>query len=151
MRPRFATVLSALLLCAICASASGGPPLREPLPQGVVISWPDGVGVIEAPGSSAADLRAPSAEIALIRAERLARERAAERIKAALASLPGARTGQLPKDLDALIASAQVAAIDYGASGSVSLRLSLKLPGLLPPDQDRHEKKGKRGGSKGAP
>jgi hypothetical protein len=150
MRPRFAIVLSALLVSLWALSTSGSPPLRESLPQGVVISWPD--GVIEAPGSSAADLRAPSAEIALIRAERLARERAAERMKAALAGLPGARTGQLPKDLDTLVASAQVAAIDYGASGSVSLRLSLKLPGLLPPDKnDRNDKKGKSSGHRGAP
>lgn len=133
MRPLLAIALSALLLAFSTPGALAGPPAREPLPQGVVISWPDGVGVIEAPGSSAADLRAPSAEVALIRAERLARERATERMKAALSSLPRARLGQLPQDLDALLATAQVAAIDYGASGSVSLRLSLKLPGLLPP------------------
>lgn len=96
---------------------------------GVTVDWQR--GVIEASASAAADLYAASADVARLKAERLARSRAEERLRRALTALRGdsrlvARVGPTPASaLD--IHSAQVRFIEYGSNGSVVLRLSLPL------------------------
>lgn len=96
---------------------------------GVTVDWQR--GVLEASASAAADLYAASADVARLKAERLARSRAEERLRRALTALRGdsrlvARVGPMPASaLD--IHSAQVRFIEYGSNGSVVLRLSLPL------------------------
>jgi hypothetical protein len=82
---------------------------------------------LEATGAAAADLRAPSAEIARVRAERTARGRAEQRLRAALQ--------QLVPTLDeaacaARLAQAQVSSVRYGSDGTVELRVWLSVDGL---------------------
>lgn len=114
-------------------SASAKSASRVALQPGVWVDWER--GVLEAAGSCAADLFAASADVARIKSERLARLRAEERLRKALASLAhddkqrahltahgGAE--QVAK-LDP--AQARVLAVDYASSGSVSLRLELPL------------------------
>lgn len=107
------------------------------LMPGAWVSWE--LGAIEATGSSAADLFAPSADVARIKAERLARLRATERLRKALTQLcqdekqrshlaPFGGAEQVAK-LD--VERARVLTIDHASSGSVSLRLSLPL--TVPP------------------
>jgi hypothetical protein len=94
-------------------------------------------GVLEAAGSAAADLFSASAEIARLKAERLARLRAEERLRKALQTLAQdeKQRGRLqpfggPEAVSRLDPTqARVLVIDYGASGSVSLRLELPLAG----------------------
>lgn len=122
------------------AGAPAGPAARKPEPvseslPGVVVDWER--GQLLAPGSCAADLYAASADVARTKAERLARLRAEERLRKALAVLDKDKGKDHKKRLAALGAPAQlteldpararVAAIEYGASGSVSLRLALDL------------------------
>ena len=122
------------------AGAPAGPAARKPEPvaeslPGVVVDWER--GQLLSPGSCAADLYAASADVARTKAERLARLRAEERLRKALAILDKDKGKDHKKRLAALGAPAQlteldpararVAAIEYGANGSVSLRLALDL------------------------
>lgn len=96
---------------------------------GVTVDWQR--GVLEASASAAADLYAASVDVARLKAERLARARAEERLRRAVAALHSdarltARLGSAgPAALD--VRSAEVRFIDYGSNGSVVLRLSLAL------------------------
>ncbi len=107
---------------------------------GVVVNWE--LGVLEASGSCAADLYAPSADVARIKAERLARLRAEEKLRKGLQLLSGdakLRAQLAPyggaEAVSHLDPSGAVqSAVDYGAAGSVSLRLRLPLnPPAKPP------------------
>jgi hypothetical protein len=80
--------------------------------------------LLEAAGVAAADLRAPSASIARVKAERSARTQAEAKLKAALEEL-GAK-----KDVDKLIEAATVVDERFGTDGSVELRLRLSTEGL---------------------
>lgn len=113
---------------------------RVQLMPGAWVNWEQ--GFIEAAGSSAADLFAPSADIARIKTERLARLRATERLRKAIAQLcqdekqrahlaPFGGAEQVAR-LD--VERARVLTIDHAASGSVSLRLSLPLTAPPPAD-----------------
>ncbi len=116
----------------------------EQLASGVRIDWD--AGTVEAEGRCAADPRAPSAEVARIKAERIARERAREQMKKALVALPGARwpSRPVPAALDPILEGAETVATELGSNGSVSLRLRLKLSALptppLPPRQEGQKK-----------
>lgn len=95
---------------------------------GVSVDWQR--GVIEASASAAADLYAASADVARLKAERLARARAEDRLRRALTGLRSdprllARVPAGPSALD--VSRATVSFIDYGSNGSVVLRLSLPL------------------------
>jgi len=81
---------------------------------------------LEASGAAAADPRAPSADIARVKAERLARAEAAQKLRRGLSALGwhGDET-TLQKLLDGA-----TAAPDYGADGSVTLVLSISTEGL---------------------
>jgi hypothetical protein len=73
-------------------------------------------------GAAAADLRAPSAAIARVKAERQARAQAERRIVAALVELGDSR------ELDTLnkeVAEAKISDERYGSDGSVELTLTL--------------------------
>lgn len=106
---------------------------RVALQPGVWVDWER--GVLEAAGSCAADLFAASADVARIKAERLARLRAEERLRKALASLGHddkgrthlAAYGGVEQVAKLDPAKARVLAVDYASSGSVSLRLELPM------------------------
>lgn len=99
-------------------------------------------GSIDAVASAAADLYAASADIARTKAERLARSRAEERLRKALANVVRSDGHRLSayggvervKALDP--ARAQQLSVEYGSTGSVTvkLRLSLREPPPSPPD-----------------
>ncbi len=108
---------------------------------GVQIDW--GRSVMVATASCAADLFAPSAEIARLKAERLARMRAEQRLRKALQLMSREPRfhGKVAADVLAQLdpAQAQVVHIEYAATGSISLRLELaltappKAPAAAPP------------------
>jgi hypothetical protein len=79
-------------------------------------------GRLEAEAAAAADLRAPSAGVARIKAERTARARAEKKLEAALRHL------KCKLDEPALrkaLESAEVADVTWGSDGSVQLKLTL--------------------------
>ena len=83
--------------------------------------------VLTASGAAAADLRAPTAAIARVKAERQARTQAEKKIIAALVELGDAA------DLETLnkqVADAKVADERYGSDGSVQLTLTLATEDL---------------------
>jgi hypothetical protein len=91
-----------------------------------------------ADGAAAADLRAPTAAIARVKAERQARARAEKKIVAALVELGDTR------DLEALgneVAAAKISDERYGSDGSVELTLTLATEDL--PLKPHHRKKAK--------
>jgi hypothetical protein len=77
---------------------------------------------LQARGAAAADLRAPSAAIARVKAERQARERAEKKLAAALKEL-GHKSPDILKN--AVIFDEQ-----FGSDGSVELVLQLDTTGL---------------------
>jgi hypothetical protein len=82
---------------------------------------------LTASGAAAADLRAPTATIARVKAERQARTAAEKKIVAALVELGDAA------DLEGLnkqVADAKVGDVRYGSDGSVQLTLTLATDGL---------------------
>jgi hypothetical protein len=81
---------------------------------------------LEAVGAAAGDLRAPSAEIGRIRAERTARARAEARLAAALDELK-ALTDE--GERKAKLATAE-SKVRYGSDGSVEVKLTLSLRGV---------------------
>ena len=91
--------------------------------------------MVTARGQAAADMRAPTAAIARVKAERQARTQAEKKIVAALVELGDTR------DLDELnkqLADAKVSDERYGSDGSVELTLSLSTEEL--PLKTRHKK-----------
>ena len=75
--------------------------------------------LLSAKGVAAADLRAPSAAIARVKAERQARERAEKKLAAALKELG------YKKAPDELLKKAEVSDEQYGSDGSIELLLKL--------------------------
>ncbi len=117
---------------------------------GVTVDWQR--GVIEASASAAADLYAASADVARLKAERLARARAEDRLRRALAGMRAeprllARVPAGPAALD--VSRATVSHIDYGSNGSVVLRISLPLSVLPPPAERDKRAAGPDGGTHG--
>ena len=86
---------------------------------------------VAAHGVAAADLRAPTAAIARVKAERQARAAAEKKIAAALVELGD--THDL-EELDKQLADAKISDERYGSDGSVTLTLSL-------PWSKRHKKR----------
>jgi hypothetical protein len=83
--------------------------------------------VVAARGAAAADLRAPTATIARVKAERQARAQAEKKLTAALVELGDTRElEQLQKQLEA----AKVSDERYGSDGSVELTLTLSTQDL---------------------
>ena len=73
--------------------------------------------LLKAQGAAAADVRAPSAAIARVKAERLARERAEKKLLAALKELGHKAADSLK--------NAQIVDEQFGSDGSVELTLTL--------------------------
>jgi len=130
-----------VLLCAGLAStgrpAAATPPAAattQSLGPGVQVDWSR--QILSAAGSCAADLFAASAEVARLEAERLARMRAEARLRKALQALGREPRfhGKVPAELLSRLepSQAQVAHIEYAATGSVSLRLELSLTAPAP-------------------
>lgn len=135
------------LLGTVSRSVGQGKPTEKPTERGAgsaVAGVPGTVlraerGVLEAVGSAAADLYAASAEVARLKAERLARVRAEERLKRALSVLrPDKRWTALPKGSGETapdVTRATVERVEYGVTGSVTMWLSLSL--IAAPRTDR--------------
>jgi hypothetical protein len=92
--------------------------------------------LVSARGAAAADLRAPTAAIARVKAERQARTAAEKKIAAALVELGDTRELD---ELNKQLADAKVSDERYGSDGSVELTLSLSTEDL--PLKTRHKKK----------
>jgi hypothetical protein len=91
---------------------------------------------VVARGAAAADLRAPTAAIARVKAERQARAAAEKKIVAALVELGDTRELE---ELNKQVADAKVSDERYGSDGSVELTLTLATDEL--PLKTRHKKK----------
>ena len=91
--------------------------------------------LVTARGVAAADLRAPTAAIARVKAERQARAAAEKKIVAALVELGDTRELD---ELNKQVAEAKVSDERYGSDGSVELTLSLDTDEL---PLKRHKKK----------
>src|SRR5437773_2562343 len=92
---------------------------------------------VTARGAAAADLRAPSASVARVKAERQARAQAEKKIAAALVELGDTR------DLETLnkqVAQAKVADERYGSDGSVELTLVLSTVDIDLKRPKRHKR-----------
>ena len=128
-------------LAPAASAASPATAALQSISPGVQIDWSR--SVLVATASCAADLFAPSAEIARLKAERLARMRAEQRLRKALQLLSREPRFHSKVAADVLAqldpAQAQVAHIEYAATGSISLRLELaltappKAPAAAPP------------------
>jgi hypothetical protein len=92
--------------------------------------------VVTAHGAAAADMRAPTATIARVKAERQARSMAEKKIVAALVELGDTRELD---ELNKQLADAKISDERYGSDGSVELTLSLSTEDL--PLKTRHKKK----------
>jgi hypothetical protein len=77
---------------------------------------------LEANGVAVADPRAPSADVARVKAERQARADANDKLRRALSALGNHD--------DAIVDKATTRTIDYGADGSVTLVLEVDTEGL---------------------
>jgi hypothetical protein len=80
-------------------------------------------------GAAAADIRAPSAQVARVKAERGARAQAERRIAAALVELGVKRSVE---ELGKLTAAAAISDERFGSDGSVELTLTLSTKGMIP-------------------
>ncbi|MSP62809.1 MAG: hypothetical protein EXR72_21245 [Myxococcales bacterium] len=119
------------LLLALLPSLAQAKPVIEKLGD-LTIDF--SAGTIEVRGAGAPDLRAPSAEIARLKAERTAREDAARRLKAGLAAIPTARLGcndPTGLTITAALKGAETKQIDWGSDGSVTLTLRVPLDSLF--------------------
>ena len=92
--------------------------------------------VVSAHGAAAADLRAPTAAIARVKAERQARAAAEKKIAAALVELGDTRELE---ELNKQLADAKIADERYGSDGSVELTLTLSTEEL--PLKPHHRKR----------
>ncbi len=82
---------------------------------------------LEARGAAAADPRTPSADVARVKAERLARADAGNKLQKGLSAL-GYRGDEAA--LKRLLETASASVPDYGADGSVAVVLSISTNGL---------------------
>ena len=117
----------ALLLCVLAAPAAVGR-------TGAMFDAE--AKMVTARGQAAADMRAPSAAIARVKAERQARAAAERKIVAALVELGDTRELD---ELNKQVADAKVSDERYGSDGSVELMLSLATDEL--PLKARHKRK----------
>jgi hypothetical protein len=85
------------------------------------------VHTLEARGAQAADLRAPSAAVARVKAERAARGQAEKQIAAALSELGDERSAA---ELNKTAAAATIKDERFGSDGSVELTLTLSTARL---------------------
>lgn len=119
---------------AATATAAGAGPIVERFgPARVDFS----AGTVSIEGAAAADLHAPNAGVARVRAERAARAIAARRLAAALADVSLSRVGckvrPAPATLDAAAARAPAERIEWSSDGSVALELRIPLADLAVP------------------
>jgi hypothetical protein len=121
--------VTALLLCVLAAPAAVGR---------TGATFDAETKALVAHGQAAADLRAPTAAIARVKAERQARATAEKKLAAALVELGDTRELE---ELNKQLAEAKVSDEHYGSDGSVELTLSLATDDL--PLKTRHKKKPK--------
>jgi hypothetical protein len=135
----------ALAACGALAAVLGAPAgaraesstLARPL-GGATVDWR--AGVVIARAGAAADLRLPGPENARPAAERQARKRAADILRAALPGLPlGGGRKPAPDKIEAAIGRAK-AEVEYQSNGGVLLALVVPfadLTGAAPPAGDK--------------
>ncbi len=117
------------LLCAVAVPALGEKP--QTLAPGVQVDFAQ--GRLVAVASCAADLYPPSADVARLKAERVARSRAEEKLRKALPILLRDHKAALSRfggtDVVAKLdpKNASIQRLDYGSTGSVVLWLALPL------------------------
>jgi hypothetical protein len=121
--------VTALLLCVLAAPVAVGR---------TGATFDAEAKALAARGQAAADLRAPTAAIARVKAERQARATAEKKIVAALVELGDTRELE---ELNKQIADAKLSDERYGSDGSVELTLTLATEDL--PLKTRHKKKPK--------
>src|SRR5207244_11190492 len=91
---------------------------------------------VSAHGGAAADFHMPSADAARPGAERRARAAAEAKLRAALQALPlGGRRKLVGADLDAALASAQAARVDYQSNGGALLTPHLMFKDVAAPNR----------------
>jgi hypothetical protein len=135
-RQHIALACMALAWLGAAASVAVAAPVTEPLGE-IAVDY--SAGTVEVPGTGAADMHAPNAQVGRLKAERTARAAAARRLLEALHALPRDKLGCDParaaaKELlvDPVVAQAQPAAIEWGSDGSVTLSFKLPLAALAP-------------------
>jgi hypothetical protein len=121
--------VTALLLCVLAAPAAVGR---------TGATFDAETKALVAHGQAAGDLRAPTAAIARVKAERQARATAEKKLAAALFELGDTRELE---ELNKQLAEAKVSDEHYGSDGSVELTLTLATDDL--PLKSRHKKKPK--------
>jgi len=94
----------------------------------LVVLW--AVGRVEATAAAAADLRAPSPDIARVAAERVARRTARTKLEAETRALPWAGGGTVGARADAALAAAATDEVRYQSDGSVVVRMHVELDAL---------------------
>jgi hypothetical protein len=82
---------------------------------------------LSARGAAAADLRAPSAEVARVKAERAARKQAQSKIAAAVTALGGEPE---PAELQKALEAGTISDEEFGSDGSVELVLTISTETL---------------------
>jgi hypothetical protein len=97
----------------------------------LVVLW--ALGRVEATGIGAADLRAPSPDIARVAAERAARRTARAQLEAETRALPWAGGGTVGARADGALAAAAVDEVRYQSDGSVIVRMHIELDALAGP------------------
>jgi len=134
-RRRHWAPLAAIALLSAAATSARAAPVVQALGDRGSVDWTR--GVILAEGAASADLQAPRPDIARIRAERVARERAAVKLDEQARGLPVAAGGTVGERLEAddaalqrfdrVVARALDESVDYGSDGSVVVVLALPV------------------------
>lgn len=111
--------------------------IAAPAHAGSTVDWAR--GLVFGPGAAAADLRAPSADIARLKARRIAMERARTALAKQARSLPWAgggdvgaqlRTAAQKRRFDRVIARSLARDVDYASDGSVMLRAAAPVEAI---------------------
>ncbi len=128
-------LLAVIALLGALAVGARAKPVVQKLPGRGSVNWTR--GVILAEGAASADLQAPRARIARVRAERIARERATAKLAEQARALPVAAGGTVGERLDAdevarrrfdrAVARALDERVDYDSDGSVNVVLALPV------------------------
>jgi hypothetical protein len=116
-------VVAIAAVLAVTSTVAAAAPVTTQV-DGAAVDWTR--GLIEVRAGAAADLRAPSAAIARVKAERQARERASAALARAAAALPRA-AGVATPDAAALAGEVIALAVRYGSDGSVIVEMGLPL------------------------
>ena len=132
-------------------ATSASPPAIEEKVGAATVDF--SMGTVRVEAAAAADLHAPNAAVARVRAERAARGQAARRLGAALSLVSPSRLGCASRPsqaaLDTAARRAPVDRIEYASDGSVALVLRVALADLVAPAAAATRGPGPDGGAPG--